>query len=196
MTDYSQQNEQQHILAAFEGWKVGRYLDIGSYHPTALSNTRALYELGWEGVLIEPSPQPMLDLLAAYGEDQLITLVLGAVVCEPGLVKLFVTNDAVSTLSDRVYETWKDHTKFLGTMQTPGIPLEYISLRFGHFDFINIDAEGTSVDLFLKMMQLQWEPRAICCEHDSRESEVIQAATARGYHITAGNSTNLVMVRG
>lgn len=209
---YSQQNEEKYILEGLgfpddviatgadwavetkDGSRQGRFLDIGAYHPKALSNTRALFELGWTGVMIEPSPHPMLDLLAEYGNESRITLVSGAVACEPGLVLLHVTDDAVSTSSDVVFELWNKKAKYIGKMLTPGIPLEYIALRFGGFDFINIDAEGISVDLFHGMMKLGWSPKAFCVEHDGREGELIKAATARSYSVTYGNETNLVLV--
>ena len=34
----------------------GTFLDLGAYDGVDLSNTRALTELGWAGVCIEPNP--------------------------------------------------------------------------------------------------------------------------------------------
>src|SRR5947209_5997811 len=34
----------------------GFYLDIGAYHPVALSNTYGLYCKGWRGICVEPRP--------------------------------------------------------------------------------------------------------------------------------------------
>ena len=34
-----------------------QFLEIGAYHPEEFSNTRALVELGWGGVYVEPSPK-------------------------------------------------------------------------------------------------------------------------------------------
>lgn len=42
----------------------GCYVDIGAWHPFALSNTIRLYDRGWRGLLIEPLPE-MAALLAA-----------------------------------------------------------------------------------------------------------------------------------
>src|ERR1700683_5262801 len=83
MKDYSQYGEQAAILAAFaptpkEGVVIvqeARFLDIGAYHPTDKSNTRALFELGWSGVMIEPAPGPMRSLLAEYGNEPRIALI-------------------------------------------------------------------------------------------------------------------------
>ena len=49
---YAQSGEDQIVLDIC-GYG-GRFLDIGSFHPTHLSNTRLLYEHGWTGVMIEP----------------------------------------------------------------------------------------------------------------------------------------------
>lgn len=212
MTDYSQFGEQAAILAAFaqaghyKGTSmeedpqyvkghVGQLLDIGAYHATDKSNTRALIELGWGGVLIEPSPGPLLGLVKEYGNSDRITVVGACVALELGLVKLHVTDDAVSTSDEGNFEVWADKGGFYGTMLSPAITLEQISNQFGGFDFCNIDAEGVSVGLFLRMMELQWEPHCICVEHDNRLSEILSAATARGYVATMANGTNVVLVR-
>ena len=201
MKSYSQYGEQAAILAAFSGTQQAadachRFLDIGAWNAKDKSNTRALYELGFNGVMIEPSPGPLLSLLAEYGNEPRITLISAAVALEPGLLPLHITHDAVSTSSEDVFNTWKDTVKFIGKLYVPVITLEQISNQFGGFDFINFDAEGLSADLFNRAMDLKWEPRCICVEHDGRTTEVLKRATAHGYRCTYGNETNLVFVRG
>lgn len=195
--DYSQFGEQCAILHACQPLGSGhKLLDIGAYHATDKSNSRALIEIGWGGLLIEPSPGPLLGLVREYGTYGERVQVIGACVAlEPGLVKLHVTDDATTTSDEANFETWKVKSEFYGTMLSPGITLEQISNQFGGFSFINIDAEGVSVPLFLRMMELQWEPHCICVEHDNRLAEILQAATARGYCSTFGNGTNVVLVR-
>jgi hypothetical protein len=61
---YSQYDEEAYIVAALTG-EPSRFLDVGAWHPTIFSNTRALVERGWGGVLIEPSPGPFINLLRA-----------------------------------------------------------------------------------------------------------------------------------
>ena len=62
MRNYSQNNEQDIILDYFGDFK-GRFLDIGAYNGVDISNTRALLELGWSGVLVEPNPFNLVDLI-------------------------------------------------------------------------------------------------------------------------------------
>lgn len=212
MTDYSQFGEQAAILAAFdtqparykgtamEDKFIGRCLDIGAFHATDKSNSRALIELGWGGVLIEPSPGPLRGLVEEYGhghyaEGHRVQVIGAAVGLEPGLITLHVTDDAVTTSDIGNFQVWEDAGGFYGMMLSPVITLEQISNQFGGFDFVSIDAEGQSVELFLRMMELGWEPHCICVEHDNRLAEVLASATARGYAATLCNGTNVVLVR-
>jgi FkbM family methyltransferase len=197
MKDYSQFGEQFAIFDALRPIveEPGRWLDIGAWHPTQFSNTRELYELGWHGVAIEPSPGPMLSLLEAYGEDPTVTLIQAAVGLEPGYVTLHVTDDAVTTGSEAEYERWKSTAKFRGRLTVPIITLEEIAHRFGGFQFWNIDAEGISADLFRRAMTLGLYPKCMCVEHDSRTTELLEVATRHGYRCLLCNSTNVVISR-
>lgn len=194
---HSQALEEHWILKAL--WPLhkavpGRFLDIGAFHPSDMSNTRALFtEWGWSGVMFEPSPGPMLTLLETYGREPRIELVFGAVTVEPGFVALHVTDDAVSTTDARTFETWNGATTFHGSIVTPGIPVSEIANRWGAFDFVNLDAEGCSTDLFLEMMRLGWAPRCFCVEHDGRLNEIL--AAARQYRQIYENGTNVVLAR-
>jgi FkbM family methyltransferase len=195
---YSQFDEEKHILAAIAvygppGTSKPQFLDIGAYHPTDKSNTRALYERGWSGVMIEPSPMPFDTLLREYGNDERVTLICAAVGFENALVKLHATADAVSTTVESEREVWKEKGGYYGSFYTPTITLEQISLQFGHFDFVNFDAEGISVDLFRHAMELEWRPRCVCVEIDNRMSELAACATGHGYKIVYANGTNVVM---
>ncbi len=198
---YSQGNEEAAILAAFyergnpDTYKEGRFLDIGAFHATQLSNTRALFEQGWSGVMMEPSPGPMNGLLAAYGNEPRITLIQAAVGIEPGLLPMHISGDALSTSEAANYELWKDKGGFVGKMLVPVVTFEQISNQFGGFDFVSIDVEGNSVNLFLRALALGWEPRCFCVEHDNRLAELLTMATGKGYVATMTNSCNVVLVK-
>lgn len=184
MKDYSQAGEQEVILRAFEEKPVEakRFLDIGAWDPDQFSNTRALVELGWSGVFIEPSPVPLLNLVKRYGQDLSKFIVIeGAVGLEPGMTYLHVTDDAVTTSKDAEYDRWKESAHFHGLMATPTITLEQIFNQFGGFDFVNIDAEGVSADLFLHMLGMGIFPTCVCVEHDNRTTELLDAASKLSY---------------
>ena len=195
MKDFSQYGEQAEILKALEGRPPALLWDIGAWHPTEFSNSRALIEMGWRGILVEPSPGPMLNLLAEYGDSAAVTLIQAAVGLQPGLAELWLSDDAVSTSSTDEHERWKAAAKFRGKATIPMVALEQLAAQYGGADFINLDVEGGSSELFLRGLQLGYRPHCWCIEHDQRTAELLTSATREGYVATLVNSTNVVLVR-
>jgi FkbM family methyltransferase len=204
MKNYSQYDEQTAILAAFGTYpeanliRGGRFLDIGAYNPFEFSNTRALYECGWSGVMVEPSPGPMASLVREYGNDPRVTLIQAAV----GLMEfdspipMHVTDDCVSTLKEQEYEKWRHNTKFTGVVLVLVLTLEEIAEQFPGFDFVNFDAEGVSVDLCLHaIVELGWRPYCICCEVDGKADLLGRMSLNMGYRVVYENGTNMVLVK-
>lgn len=221
MTVYSQHNEQEFILARAP--RTGTFLDIGAWHPTKFSNTRALYERGWSGVLVEPSPGPFLTLLRAccncgltpndeygtrqiipcsncgtlkrYGDDANLKLVLASVGVDAALSTLHVSDDAYSTLDDQEAEKWKHEANYYGKIFVPQLTIDQLISQFGPFHFVNIDAEGLSVDLLYHLLKHPMQPACICAEHQQRVLEVSAWAEEGGYKIDHLNQVNIVLYR-
>jgi len=190
MTDYSQQGEQEHILANTPA--VGRFLDIGSYHAFHFSNVRALYERGWSGVMVEPSPGPFDSLLREYGNDDRVTLVCAAV-GNGDLASLFTTHDALSTTVKSWYEGLKAQPGyqggFYGSFLAPTVTLLDL-MPLGPFDFVSIDTEGTSGEIFRDLLSLR-TPRCICVEQTQPDLVAMQC----GYEVAYQNGTNVIYVK-
>jgi len=199
---YSQGLEEDFILSVFREPiykdKAKRFLDIGAWNPTDKSNTRALYELGWSGVMIEPSPGPMLNLVTAYGNDPRIQLVSAAVSGVPegfSVVRMHISDDAVSTTEEKEFQKWKDATPFHGSVIVPAITVGAITHLFGEFDFISIDTEGTSVDIFEEFIRLGHKPACICVEYNDRKNEALAYAARSQYALIHENENNLIFQR-
>lgn len=189
---FSQYEEEKYILEVLTG-RVGTFLDIGAWHPTDKSNTRALFERGWSGIMIEPSPGPMLNLLNEYSGESRIKLIQAAVSVEPGLVDVWVTDDALSTADRQQYEAWKAVGKFRGQITVPALTMADLFGQFGgDFQMVSIDTEGTSSNLFAEMIRIGPRPKVVVVEHDSRIVEINQYAQAANYRQIHINGTNVV----
>lgn len=189
---YSQNDEERFILE----WtpKDGRLLDIGAWWPTNLSNSRALIESGWSAVLVEPSPGPMRVLLEEYGGNEKIALVQAAVTAHGNAIKMQVTDYPVSTSDHKVYSLWQSDpkTQYLGPLVVQSLTIEEILGNWGRFDFIDIDAEGQSVEIAKQLLEQPESmlPNCFCVEHDGHAAQIEATARARGYnrfHLTAEN---------
>jgi FkbM family methyltransferase len=171
-----------------------RYLDIGAWHPVTFSNTRALYEKGWSGVMIEPSPLPMEKLLREYGNDPRIVLINAAVGLDPSLTLLHVTEDALSTTSAGHAQAWRHQGGYYGSMFVPQITLaELFEAIPANFGFVNIDTEGSSFELLKEMFRLGVHPWCVCFEHDGRYPESFAVIHENGYKVIYENDCNRVL---
>jgi FkbM family methyltransferase len=189
---FSQNDEEAHILRACPE-PSGRFLDIGAWHATDKSNTRALYERGWVGTLVEPSPGPASGLRAAYATGSGIVVIEAAVTLDGNPVEMWLTDDACSTSDPETHQKWAGIVAFQPEkVQIPGISLETL-LAHGGFDFVSIDTEGTSGALMLRLLALGQRPRCICVEHDYKASVLRRAA--EDYREVYSSGENLVLVR-
>jgi len=193
---YSQNLEETHI-SRIVGDQPGRFLDIGAYNPKLFSNTRALYERGWSGVMVEASPGPFLDLLIEYGKCDRIALVCAAIAPKRGLLRFHANEAGTGTSNGAHYQKWRDTTKYDGSILVGAVALEDLTQAFGiYFDFINIDVEGESADLFLSaLLHHRLRPKCWCVEHDSRQEEITKAAIACGYCREHMNGENVIFAK-
>lgn len=196
---YSQYDEERYILEAVAGIEGGRVLDLGAWHATAFSNSRALIERGWQAVLVEPSFEPFLGLMKEYSGHPRVKVV-NAAIGGGSFVEMHATADAVSTSESTVLDRWKEAGGYYGSFWVKTVQLWDIVTYFGQqWDFISIDTEGTSLTLFPLVMDLH--PKCICLEHDQPTTENFEngivARTAReyGYRQLYLNGTNVVYSR-
>ena len=192
---YSQYFEETFILKTLRDEPAGRFLDIGCWNAKVFSNTRALFELGWGGILIEPSPGPVQALVREYGNCERVKVIAAAVAVEAGLIELAVTDDAVSQPvhdSQRI-DAWRAAAGFYGNLTVPALSVHDVFRQYGgDFGMVSIDTEGTSVSIFAEMCRLGPRPRCVVVEHDSRFVECSQIAEAANYALVHENGTNRV----
>lgn len=197
MKDYSQNGEQSVILKAFGGF-VGRFLEIGACDGLLVSNTLALCEAGWSGVMVEPSPRAFMALRERHGSNPRLTLVHAAIGTRHGMTKFWeeTTIGGYSTTEECNRAKWQHLAKFPQPYYVPLISTETILAEFpGPVNLLSIDTEGTSTDLFLTFPFAAVLPKVVCVEHDGRIAECLAQARQWNYREVARNGENLVLVQ-
>jgi FkbM family methyltransferase len=178
-----------------------KFLDVGAYHPFLNSNTRALYELGWSGVMCEPSPKPFAALEAEYKDDPRITLLNKAVWLDNAPFEMWLSDSQMSTADEATFQKWRATEKYRLKQRVETIWLDDLYKDYGPFDFVNIDAEGLSYQLFIHgiaRLPENWLPHCICVEFDSDKNllEILKRATGElGYACTYASGENVVLVK-
>jgi len=196
---YSQNNEEIFILEHFAD-RPGRLLDIGAWDGKTYSNTLALVERGWSGVLVEPSPIPFSTLLKSCGHNPDIRLLNAAVTVNSGFCPFYDTNgDALSSTSTAHVQKWAagDYKVNFTEYDVFTVSLHGLFDHYGlSFDFINIDVEGCSFELFkhLPFARLT-KTTCICVEHDSHIEAAIQIGSQWGFRVLTSNGENIILGR-
>jgi FkbM family methyltransferase len=199
MQTFSQNNEQQYILSHFDNIYNGKYCEIGSFHPTIFSNTRALFEKGWNGVLVEPSPICIKSLKKEYENEPRITIVEAAITNKDGVVTFYESGgDAVGSTSLNHKEKWE--AGFAVTYEeitVNSISMETFLKEFGeNIDFLNLDVESTNIELFNLIPDWFWERLSmLCIEHDNQQDYIISKLQPFGFKELHRNGENLILAK-
>lgn len=197
---YSQNREEEIIVGLLNAEKkVGHFLDVGAYDGKTFSNTLRLVELGWSGVCIEPSPTVFPALLKLHADNERVALVNAAVAPQNGFLEFWDSGgDAISTTDAAHREKWKAgyHAKF-SKLMVYTITFNDLFTQFGTlFDFINLDVEGVSADMFMLLpLQSLEHCRVICIEHDGKLQEIQAHASRFGFQYVWHSGENIILCR-
>ena len=144
---YAQNFEDVILRRVFAEIRQGTYVDVGAWDPVAESVTKAFYDLGWQGINIEPSPT-FARLAQARPRDINLNLALGAV---RGRQMLRVYRDAAQVLQASTLVP--EHVPRIpnqATLRAADIVVEVLPLAEvldahlpgRHIHFLKIDVEG------------------------------------------------------
>lgn len=198
MKQFSQHEEQTHILEYFKDVEGGRFLDIGSFHPETFSNVRGLYEYNnWTGICIEPSPKCYPAIRDFYKGTDVETYEC-AIGKGTGVIEFYEANgDALSSTDlDHVKKWEKGYGSKFDKITVQCFTLEDFLERtsYKQFNFVSIDVENDRLGIdILKQVDL-YSVGMVCLEvgYDLR-SEV--KALMSGWREVYSNAENILLAR-
>jgi FkbM family methyltransferase len=198
---YSQFDEEEFILKFFAGF-TGRFLDIGAFDGVSMSNTRALLERGWRGMLVEPLARNCVKLqenCAVFGDRAV--LVNAGVQAKRGLSRFYCCD-----VPGREWAATLDHDHIDDVVQNlnrqpvliPCVEPAQLWDKFAPFDFITIDAEWMDWEIAQAMPEdMIAAARLICIEPQNLYyKEMREFFIARGMKLVHTTPPNLFFARG
>jgi FkbM family methyltransferase len=201
MHNYSQNDEQAAILRHF-GATPGFFLDVGAYDGVRLSNTRALLDLGWGGVYVEPSPVNLVNLARNIEPfTDRVRIVQAAVSGHAGLSEFYI-----DTAPDREWSTTINPDLVAsGSVIAPRrIKTSVATIRihslaqFGPYDFVSLDAEWEDLKILRDYFTRHTDspPRMFCVEARNGEERADMRALlwSHGYADFHDTPENLLMI--
>jgi len=201
---YSQHEEERYILEAV-GDRVGTFLDIGAYDGACFSNTLALVERGWSGVMVEPALDVFKSLLERHGPNERVDLVQAAVGLQTNLVQFWNSLECTSTTDTAHYLRWKDRTDYnphysskYFVHQLTILDLITTFPKLKNLNVLSLDTEGSTNDLLLNFPFDVCRPKVICFEYNPDPKNLLKAidikTAALGYKLVYKSEENMVLV--
>lgn len=198
MISYAQNAEDVLLRRAFKNKTRGFYVDVGASDPVKDSVTKHFYDLGWNGINIEPVPDMYNKLCSERPRD--INLQL-AIAKQPGSgeFNVFTTDSVLSTLDKNVALMHKSNGLKFETIKVNLLPLGDVLNQYAKsklIDFLKIDVEGNEGEVLSSFSFDKWEPTVIVIEStipntQVRSNEKWEAmVTAHGYRLALFDGLN------
>lgn len=197
------QNKEEQVILNYFGSTTGTFIDIGANDGITFSNTRALAERGWQGILVEPSPRAYLKLKNLYTGHKGFYLYPYAISDHNGKAMLQESGTLCTPNDIGLVSTFHSHEKerFQSVVEYKPVEVETFRwktflnrLKFKTFDMISIDVEGDEMSI-LPEMDLT-ETKLICLEWNSKpELKVEYEKYLEGFKLIYTSAENVIYVR-
>jgi FkbM family methyltransferase len=191
---YSQEGEDIMLREFLASKKDGFYVDIGAHHPARFSNTQYYYDMGWNGINIDPAPGTKILFDDKRPRD--INLEIG-ISSTAGELPFYVFNDSALNTSDKeLAREYASHPGLNIEAETKirvdtleNVLNQHASGR--HIDFLSVDAENHEIEILQSNNWDKYRPDYIIIEvldfdiNRLQNHEVNKFLVTKGYQLFA-----------
>lgn len=180
MRSYSQ-NGEDIIIQKYFGDKIGTVLDCGANDGITLSNSYALIETGWSGIMIEPSESVFKKLQSVHKYNEKIVCFNCAILDKEGEMDFFESGShlspddfsLLSTLKKTEVDKWRGSGTNFNEKKVQAITFKTLLEKspYKKFDFITIDIEGYDFELLSQIDLNEVGCKLLCIETNSLEDD-------------------------
>lgn len=185
---YSQEGEDLILQRIFANKNNGFYVDVGAHHPFRYSNTHLLYQQGWRGINIEPTPQAIKYFNRSRKRD--INLNLAISNTQQNLTLYMFEDSALNTFDPERMRTILS-SKQSNLIKKTKINTEKLADVFKKYlpkhqkiDLMNIDVEGFELNVLNSNNWSTHKPQVVLIEN-LNNSKINQFINKLGYHTIA-----------
>lgn len=164
---YSHEGEDMILKKIFDKKANGFYVDVGAHHPQRFSNTYLFYDLGWNGINIDPLPGGMAAFNKLRPRDK--NLEIGISDSEEEIVYYAFKETALNTFSKELGEKRKLRGCEIVREELKKVcPLYKVldeHMEHGQkVDFLSIDVEGLEMKVLKSNAWDRYRPDIILVE--------------------------------
>jgi len=187
------------ILRTYLPESLGTYVDIGAGHPTHLSNTFLFYQLGWQGVLVEPNPA-LAQLQKHYRpDDRTLDVLIGTEDADLDFFE-FDPWPFSTTAHERAARLVEEGVRQVSVSRKRMVRLSTLGLFATPADptLLTVDVEGLDLDVLKSNDWEEHRPRVVCVEeHGVRpadSSALRSLMRSEGYSLTSQTVVTSIFV--
>ena len=170
---------------------IGRFIDVGAFHPFKYSNTMLLSQLGWRGINIDCYPVKIARFEKLRPQDQNICAAVGEVAGD--MVYLEYSPEG---LTNRIADPGeKNLLSGIGEKPLKVTPIRVTTLthlieqsvfRGQHFHYLNVDCEGQDLSVLKGLDFSRYSPDLISVEALTKtaKAELTAFLAGLGYDLT------------
>jgi FkbM family methyltransferase len=192
---YAQEGEDLILERLFEHREVGFYVDVGAHHPSRFSNTRLLYDRGWRGINIDPTPGTKALFDVERPHDVNLELAVGRD-GDRQILSCF-NEGALNTLSESLAQAVSTRRGGIWHL-VERRPVDLVSLSSVlerhvpagcRIDLLSIDTEGWDLDVLRSNDWRRFAPDVVLTETRAEEvagvldDEIHRLLEAEGYRL-------------
>jgi len=196
---FSQFGEDLLVKKLLSGVECGTYVDVGCYDPIYLSNTYLFYKLGWRGLLIDANPETIPRLQQMRPRDTVCHFAVGTKTEDVSVVTfdagMFATLKSNLSL---VPEDFRANPRSYNVQQRP-LAVLLREANLDQIDFMDIDCEGSDLDVLASNDWSKYRPSVIAVEDHSRGTDVSDThrfMVKQGYVLRARALITSIFARG
>ncbi len=193
---YAQHGEDQWLERELQKWDLsgGVFVDVGSNHPTRISNTYLLYRQGHAGIVIEPNRELITLHKQVRPRDTAVCVGCGE---KPMLGRFqFASTPVLSTFSVATQKV-SEQPNILRTEYLPILPLDTIlqDLDVDWTFFLSIDTEGFDLQVLAGAQKTLSRTLILCVEaNDERARAELLERLGEQFTMTGELGCNLLLV--
>lgn len=194
-SSHAQHLEDLALLALQNKKSEGFYIDIGANHPEKINNTKLFYDMGWNGINIEPNPNLIEAFKLSRTRD--INLNLGISPLNGSLTFYVLDDDTFSSFNKDFIDdiTKRTSRKLVAEYEVKTMPLKEIISTYAKdksIDFISVDVEGYDLEVLKSNDWDLYRPKFIILELVHNESRLLDYVKSIDYKVVYKNECNSI----
>ncbi|MEI6621400.1 MAG: FkbM family methyltransferase [Actinomycetes bacterium] len=194
----AQNGEDIRLMRAFNDQTDGFYVEIGGSDPKADSISRAFYDRGWHGIIVEPLPHQVAAFRSQRPRDTIVDAVCSSRGGSVTFYSVAVAGDGtgLSTMDRGIADRHRELDRTVTERTVRALTCAQILEGIQHVDFMVIDVEGAEEDVIRSLFETDVRPSVLVIEaidpltHEPAHQEWEQLVLEHGYLFSAFDGLN------